>query len=1153
MKKIVLLLVIFSFQGYLLYAVPGKVVIGESSYTYYEEGKSFPVYIGIKPSSFITPATLDSWLKKYLNEPSENSFVPFFEWVSPFGIRVIRYYQVCKGYRVDISNLAVHIKDNRIISVSGNIWDDVSPVNSLQIDESTALNKALEVVPASVYMWQVPGAGMLLKKNTGNLLATYFPIGQKVILPVKSGSTYKFIIAWKFDIYAQKPLKRKEVWIDAQSGEVLKTNDRIKDADVTGTAHTKYSGIQPITTDSYSGSFRLRETGRGGGIITYNLQNTANYGSEVDFTDTDNDWNNVNAALDEYATDAHFASEKMYDYLDSTFSYHSIDNADLPLTNYVHVSLVDLGYGTNTNAFWDGTAMNYGDGDSPITPLTTLDIAGHEMAHGLTEFSAGLIYQNESGAINEGFSDIFGTSLEFYAYAPSADWDIGEDIGMTMRSMADPNQYNDPDTYLGDNWYTGTGDNGGVHTNSGVLNHWFYLVSQGGSGTNDIGNTYSVTGVGIITAANIAFHLLTEYLPPDATYEVARFMAIQAAVDLYGPCTPQVAAVTNAMYAVGLGSPYVPLVVADFSAPMVQSCQAPFTVSFSNYSNNASSFLWNFGDGQTSTDANPAHTYSSVGTYTVTLNADGGTCGSDVLTQTDYISVDPSNPCIVVLPGSGNAPTQYSCTGVLYDYGGPSGNYLDNQDAVVTIAPTGASNVIINFTQFDIEPGDAGYCNYDYIEIFDGPNTSSTSLGQYCNLNGNPGTLTSTGSSITIHFHSDQGLTMAGFEMTWNCNLATSPPVAQFAANLTQTCTGLIQFTDQSTNGPTSWLWNFGDGSTSTVQNPTYTYSSNGIYNVSLYVSNSYGSNQLVKSSYITVDLPSEPVADNDTVCVNTPAVLTATGSGTIKWYDMQMGGTLLYTGSTYTTSSLSADTVFYAENAEIAPSQYVGSTQSDINGDFFTSPNEHYLIFDCLSPVRLVSVEVNANSPGNRTILLRNSASTILATRTVNIPTGISRITLDIDIPVGNNLQLVGPLSPGLYRNNAGINFPYTLANVISITSSSAYPTLRYYYFYDWEVKTQDCVSPRVPVYVFIDSCTGIESTSVDGIYVFPVPSSDFITVSTDATGYYYSIKNITGQICGTGIMGGSELNISDLAEGMYFLELLNDRSKITVRFCKE
>src|SRR5207244_255216 len=125
------------------------------------------------------------------------------------------------------------------------------------------------------------------------------------------------------------------------------------------------------------------ETGRGNGVETYNLRQGTNYGSASDFTDNDNTWNNVNAAKDQYATDAHWGSEKTYDFYFKVLGRNSIDNAGLKIKSYVHYSVSYL------NAFWDGYKMTYGDGSSGYTPLTSIDIAGHEISHGVTQYTAG--------------------------------------------------------------------------------------------------------------------------------------------------------------------------------------------------------------------------------------------------------------------------------------------------------------------------------------------------------------------------------------------------------------------------------------------------------------------------------------------------------------------------------------------------------------------------------------------------------------------------------------------------------------------------------------------------------------------------------------------------------------------------------------------
>ncbi len=417
------------------------------------------------------------------------------------------------------------------------------------ISEAIALQNALSFVGAQNYKWQDADEEAFIKSETNNPNATYYPKGDLVYYSGEDDLVSSSLrLAYKFDIYAITPLSRKIVFVDATNGDILGNKDLIHETNAAGTAVTGYSGTQNITTDFNANTYRLRETGRGNGIETYNMKKGTNYARSVDFTDGDNVWNNVNTALDQYATDAHWGAEKTYDFYKNNFNRNSIDGNGFKIKSYVHYSR------NYFNAFWDGSRMTYGDGNSTngFKPLTSLDVCGHEITHGLTTFTANLNYSYESGALNEGFSDIFGTAIEKYARPLSFDWLIGADF-YTIRSMSNPNAYNQPDTYLGTKWYTGTSDNGGVHTNSGVLNFWFYLLTNGGTGTNDKGYNYNVTGIGIEKAQAIAFRTLTIYLVSTSNFSNARVASIQAATDLYGASSNEVIQTTNAWNAVAVG------------------------------------------------------------------------------------------------------------------------------------------------------------------------------------------------------------------------------------------------------------------------------------------------------------------------------------------------------------------------------------------------------------------------------------------------------------------------------------------------------------------------------------------------------------------------------------------------------------------------
>ena len=211
------------------------------------------------------------------------------------------------------------------------------------------------------------------------------------------------------------------------------------------------------------------------------------------------------------------------------------------IRSYVHYKKTTANL---SNAYWNGSFMTYGDGAS--RPFTSIDICGHEIGHAICTYTANLAYQNHSGAMNEGFSDIWGACIEHFGRTGSLSgtpvanvWKIGEDTtsgGTGFRSMATPLTFGDPDTFRGTNWVataedgsctpTSTNDYCGVHGNSGVMNHWFYILTAGASGTNNAPiaerDTYNVTGIGMVKSSQIAYYLERDYLTPNSNFFDAR-------------------------------------------------------------------------------------------------------------------------------------------------------------------------------------------------------------------------------------------------------------------------------------------------------------------------------------------------------------------------------------------------------------------------------------------------------------------------------------------------------------------------------------------------------------------------------------------------------------------------------------------------------
>ncbi|MFJ8670565.1 M4 family metallopeptidase [Streptomyces sp. NPDC093589] len=323
-----------------------------------------------------------------------------------------------------------------------------------------------------------------------------------------------------------------------------------------GTGNSEYSGKVTLGT---APSYTLTDTGRGN-HKTYNL-NHGSSGTGTLFSDPDDVWGdgtpqNVQTA----GVDAHYGAALTWDYYKNVHGRSGIRGDGVGAYSRVH-------YGNNyVNAFWDDSCfcMTYGDGSGNAAPLTSIDVAAHEMTHGVTSATANLTYSGESGGLNEGTSDIFASAVEFNAgnATDAGDYLIGEKIdingdGTPLRYMDKPSK----DGASKDYWYSGIG-NVDVHYSSGVANHFFYLLSEG-SGAKDIGGvhydspTYDnlpVPGIGRANAEKVWFKALSQYMSANTNYAAARTATLSAAADLFGQGSATYNTVANTWAAVNVGS-----------------------------------------------------------------------------------------------------------------------------------------------------------------------------------------------------------------------------------------------------------------------------------------------------------------------------------------------------------------------------------------------------------------------------------------------------------------------------------------------------------------------------------------------------------------------------------------------------------------------
>lgn len=318
-----------------------------------------------------------------------------------------------------------------------------------------------------------------------------------------------------------------KIQVDASTGEIIKKQNLIKHATAEGSG-TGVNGDKksPLYLSNDNGQYSLNDTSKDTHIETKTANETTDQ-----FSPITHDSNNFDKDIQRAGVDAHFYANEVYDYYLDKYDRESYDNKGANINSVVHY---DKNY---NNAAWTGQYMIYGDGDGKtFNPLSgAKDIVGHELTHAVTEETANLEYTNQSGALNESFSDVFG-----YFIDPD-NWLMGEDVytpnqdGDALRSLQNPEKYDQP-AHM-NQFYTGTDDNGGVHINSGIPNKAAYLTIQ---------------SIGKDKAEQIYYLALTQYLSSNAEFTDAKIALKQAANELYGKNGNESKAIEQAWNDVGV-------------------------------------------------------------------------------------------------------------------------------------------------------------------------------------------------------------------------------------------------------------------------------------------------------------------------------------------------------------------------------------------------------------------------------------------------------------------------------------------------------------------------------------------------------------------------------------------------------------------------
>ena len=435
-----------------------------------------------------------------------------------------RMNQYHRGVRVFGGQLVWQKQSGLVLSVTGNVYDDISINTTPSLTASRAEARALKL--------EGPEA---------------FVVGDTeiVVLPLADG----YVLAYY--VLTRSPDVLQVSFIDAHSGErVLTWNDIRTQYEGVGLGIGTWGDRKKMTTEQAFGTFIAADTIRPFGIKTYDMGFLFSRWFRLRFessrtakelyvaSDIDNEWR------DGPVVDAHVYSGYTYDYYFKRHNRRGLDDRGLVARNYVNIGL-PLGF--KNTAFYSSydDSMNYGAGDgTTYGPFSSaLDVVAHEITHGVTEYSSDLIYLNESGALNEAISDIMGVATEFF-FQPvgdgrlKADWLGGEDLfidfGPHFRSFSSPTSGRRPRPDHYSVRYTGDLDNGGIHSNSSIANHAYYLMVMGG--TNRVSGI-SVTGIGFAQMERmerIFYRGFMYYLVPSSNFSDAREATIRAARELYG-------------------------------------------------------------------------------------------------------------------------------------------------------------------------------------------------------------------------------------------------------------------------------------------------------------------------------------------------------------------------------------------------------------------------------------------------------------------------------------------------------------------------------------------------------------------------------------------------------------------------------------------
>jgi Zn-dependent metalloprotease len=572
-------------------------------------------YYTIKPNLIVTPSQLLNLSNNNLKLFSPVSFQLFKTNLDIKNNKHYKYRYLYSGIPIENTIFAIHCDSNDVVKgLNHNLFVIPNGFNiTPNFNSAQAITYLNSIYPNVLFSWQDTASEINVKIEMDDSLATNFPTPTLAIIKDNNGIVK---LAYKLRVIVAEPFSNETVYLDASNGSLItkasnirtcsfkhsepKAKDLYKNqisnfnpnAGCSGGCHqisgsTLYYNYQNLSASKkkfgIDCKYYLKNTCWGAEIHTQRYDHGLNDNGKEKIEEETDQNNNFSFLVEQPAVTAHFCAENAWQYYSVKHSRNSYDDLGGKILTIVNKRKKDndgkykIGV---EGAEWDGLKIVIGAGGEArsYNDFTSLDIIGHELTHGVTGIECdftGQTYKGETGALDEALSDIFGTMIEFYGKAVNGlgqgNWQLGEDFIIPdgkERDMSNPKSKTEvrndvcsfpyittqPDTYQGNFWFNVNNpcDFGGVHINSGVINYWFYILSEGKTGINDIGNNYCVRGIGKEKAAQIVYHAVTNYI--NANSKFAQFAsAVKLSSSVLFGLGPEYPEILEALYAVNLG------------------------------------------------------------------------------------------------------------------------------------------------------------------------------------------------------------------------------------------------------------------------------------------------------------------------------------------------------------------------------------------------------------------------------------------------------------------------------------------------------------------------------------------------------------------------------------------------------------------------